>query len=133
MHINNTNLKIMTDQHINISRSVRTKTRSHIKPRRLILLLVLGCVVLNMAVDGVLGLALRQSRNHYEESARTNVSNLSKVLEQNVLTLIKEIDLTLRTVADEGTRVDAITRPANRLFLEFLDKHSARIPDILGL
>jgi PAS domain S-box-containing protein len=94
---------------------------------------VLGCIVLNLAVDGALGLALRQSRNHYEESARINVSNLSKVLEQNVLTLIKEIDLTLKTVADEGTRVDAITRPGNHLFVEFLDKHSARIPDILGL
>ena len=121
----------MTGHHI--SRSVLTKARSHMTPRRLILLLVLGCVVLNLAVDGALGLALRQSRVHYEKSAQTNVSNLSEVLEQNVLTLIKEIDLTLRTVADEGTRMGAIINPGNRLFIEFLDKHSARIPELIGL
>ncbi len=121
----------MTGRHI--SRSVLTKKRSHMTQRRLILLLVLGCVVLNLAVDGALGLALRQSRIHYEKSAQTNVSNLSEVLEQNVLTLIKEIDLTLRTVADEGTRMGAIINPGNHLFIEFLDKHSARIPELLGL
>ncbi len=112
---------------------MRAKTRSHMTHGRLILILVLGCVVLNLAVDGALWLALRQSRIQYEESAQTNVYNLSKVLEQNVLTLIKEIDLTLRTVADEGTRVGAITRPNNHLFMRFLENQSARIPDILGL
>ena len=112
---------------------VMAKTRLHMPRRRLILLLVLGCLVLNLAVDGALGLALLQSRIHYEVSAQTNVANLSKVLEQNVLTLIKEIDLTLKTVADEGTRVGAITKPANHLFLQFLENQSARIPEIVGL
>ena len=112
---------------------MRTKTRPHMTHRRLILLLVLGFVILNLAVDGALGFALRQSRIHYEESAQRNVSNLSKVLEQNVLTLIKEIDLTLRTAADEGTRVGAITRPGNHLFMQFLKTQSDRIPEILGL
>ena len=59
--------------------------------RRLILLLVLGSLTLNLVLDGAIGLALRQSRIQYENSAQINVTNVSRVLEQNVFTLVREI------------------------------------------
>ncbi|MGO9613667.1 MAG: ATP-binding protein [Dissulfurispiraceae bacterium] len=89
--------------------------------------------MLILAVDSALGWALRQSRIQYETNAQTNVSNLSKVLEQNLITLIKEIDLTLRTVADEEARVNAVSRPDYSPFEQFLTKQSALVPDVLGM
>ena len=101
--------------------------------RRIVLLLVTGTLVLNLAIVGALGWALWQSRAQYEHSAETSVENISKVLEQYVFAQIREIDLTLQTVADEVLKTPSAVRPGDSQFASFLQTQASRIPTILGL
>ncbi len=48
------------------------------RTRQFILLLVMGCLGLNLAIDGALGWAVQRSRTQHEKAAETTVANLSK-------------------------------------------------------
>lgn len=96
-------------------------------------MLVAGTLVLNLTIVGALGWALWQSRAQYEHSAETSVENISKVLEQYVFSQIREVDLTLQTVADEVAKTPSVVHPGNTQFASFLQTQASRIPTILGL
>ena len=99
----------------------------------LVLLLMLGWVVLNAALDGALGWALRQSRAQFEKNAEINVANLSRMLELNVSTVLSEINLTLLNTLDEMAQHHLALNPGNPAFNHFLTEQAKRIPYVQGL
>ena len=95
--------------------------------------LVLGVVLLNLFVIGIVALTLFQGIELRRKQAEDSSQNLAKALEEGVIGLVGRIDLTVLTVRDEIERqlaagsVDAAATSA------LLARHDARIPDALGL
>lgn len=102
-------------------------------PRGLVRWLGIGVLSANLFVGGILGAVLYQSETRFQEDARVNVENLSRVLESNVEDLISRIDLTLQAVSDEKKRQQGIGEVNWAELDAFLTRHADRNSDIAGL
>lgn len=95
--------------------------------------LLVGVLLLNMIVLGLVGLALWRSYNQHQDSAQQSAINLSRVLEENLSRFVDKVDLTLLATLDEIDREEK-SGGIDRAALErFLAVHDARMPEALGL
>ena len=72
--------------------------------KRLRIILIAAVVAVNIFVFTLLGFALREAKDRAELEVRTAVQNLALLLDQSVAASAREIDLSLREVADEMER-----------------------------
>ncbi|MCM0080719.1 ATP-binding protein [Geomonas sp. Red32] len=101
--------------------------------RRALTLTVIAFLLANLCFDALLFWKVARSRERYERESEIQVTNLSKALEQNVYTLIREVDLTLQTVADAWQKEASSRQAVDGSFQSFMDRQSGRLPTILGL
>jgi signal transduction histidine kinase len=91
-------------------------------------------VVLINALALVLAvLDLRASLGHYQESARTEAGNLTRVLEENLSGSFDRINLALLSVADEFERQTAGGGIDRQTFDAFIHRLNGRLPELDSL
>jgi hypothetical protein len=100
---------------------------------RFITLLWAGTLLVNTFVIGMVAVVAVQNRDRVIAQAGVLTDNYSKILEESLVGLIGEIDITLLTVRDEVAR-QMSQGSVNRPELEaFLTRQDERVPKALGL
>jgi hypothetical protein len=108
-------------------------SNSTVSPATFIRRLAAGVLLINLFVLVLAGLSLRQSRHQYEQSAAVTTQNLAQVLEQYIGGSIDKIDVVLFSAADEIEKQLAEGGIDRRELNAFLDRQSARLPELDGL
>ena len=108
-------------------------SNSTVSPATFIRRLAAGVLLINLFVLFLAGLSLRQSRHQYEQSAAVTTQNLAQVLEQYIGGSIDKIDVVLFSAADEIEKQLAAGGIDRRELNAFLDRQSARLPELDGL
>ncbi len=95
--------------------------------------LVFSVLAFNLAVVGIVGMTLYQSREKAETQAGENCRNLAALLEKEITGLAERIDLTLMAVRDEVERQIAAGAIDDAAMDTLLARHDSRLPGALGL
>ncbi|GFO53484.1 hypothetical protein GMSM_04910 [Geomonas sp. Red276] len=114
-------------------RCQRADPSSPLSHRRALTLTVTAFLLVNLCFDALLFWKISRSKERYERDSEIQVTNLSKALEQNVYTLIREVDLTLQTIADAWQKEASSGKGVDSRFQAFMERQSGRLPTILGL
>ena len=102
-------------------------------PQRFSRVLILGVLLVDIFVAGIVALSLSQGLAKEQAQAKVTTGNLSKVLDEGIVGLIGSIDLTLLSVRDEIQRQMAAGGIDPKVMEGLLARHDARIPGALGL
>ncbi len=98
-------------------------------PRRLLAAVLL----LNLFVDGVMLVNLRQGWQQRQHQALRSADSLTRLLERTLEAVFDKVDLALLAVADEQARQAAAGRPDPAALDAALARQRARTPDLLTL
>ena len=107
--------------------------RRPIPSQRFSRVLVLGVLLSDLFIAGIVALSLSQGLVKERNQAEVTTDNLSKVLEESIVGLIGGIDLTLLSVRDEVERQEAAGGIDAKAIEAVLARQDARIPGALGL
>jgi diguanylate cyclase (GGDEF)-like protein/PAS domain S-box-containing protein len=94
---------------------------------------VAGLLLLNLAVLGLAGWSLFQSRLRYEESAAITTQNLARLIEQDATASVRMVDLALLAVKSEHERQLAAGGIVGSVLDDFIQTQLQRQPDLSGL
>jgi PAS domain S-box-containing protein len=103
------------------------------RPAIFLVSLVAGTVAVALLVLGLVTFGADQSRLHFEQRAGLEAENLSRMLQQNIASVIDQVDLSLRTIALEAERQGARGAIDGPAFSQFLSQQQALLPDIDSL
>jgi diguanylate cyclase (GGDEF)-like protein/PAS domain S-box-containing protein len=96
-------------------------------------LLVLGMVLLNLVVIGLVAVAIHEGRLEHEARARVTTRNIALLLEREVSAVFDRVDLTLRTVA-EALQHGGVAGPVDEArLIAFLKQQQAHLPEVASL
>jgi hypothetical protein len=100
---------------------------------RYIRLLWIGTVLINLFVVGIVALVIVQNREQAVAQATTLTENYSKILEEDLVSIIGKIDIVLSSTKDEIARQKRSGRMDERELNAFIARQEAQIPEALGL
>jgi PAS domain S-box-containing protein len=106
---------------------------STVSPATFVKRLAAGVLLINLFVIVLAGLSLRQSRHLYQERAAVTTQNLAQVLEHYIGGSFDKIDVILLASADQIEKQIARGGIDAPVLNDFLNRQSARLPEIYGL
>ena len=95
--------------------------------------LAAGLLLVNLAVLGLAGWSLFQSRLQYEEGAAVATQNLTRLIEQEITSSVRTVDLALLAVQSEYERQRAAGGVLGSVLDDFIQEQLKRQPDLGGL
>jgi diguanylate cyclase (GGDEF)-like protein/PAS domain S-box-containing protein len=101
--------------------------------RRFVRDLWAATLLANLIVVGMVVLVAAQSRQQAIGDALIVTENYSRILEESLLGLIRNVDNTLRTVADDVTRQRGLARIDGPAFEAFLQRQLDHVPEAYSL
>jgi PAS domain S-box-containing protein len=94
---------------------------------------VVGVLLINLFVVGLVAFSLSRSHNSYRERAETTARNLNSVLSQNFASTIDKVDLGLLLAVDEVERQLVAGKPDSAALAKFLTRLQGRLPWVIGI
>ena len=85
----------------------------------------------NLSVVGMVAIVAMHGHRQAVDNATLLTENYSRILEENLIGFVRNIDNTLLTVVDEVQRQRG--RPDDGVLDAYLERQLARLPDALGL
>lgn len=101
--------------------------------KQLIRRLIIGVVIINLLVAGLVATLIERNRVRDSEQAAVTLRNLSRVLEQNIASMLGKIDLVLMSVRDEMADQIAKGEEDPEKIRTLLANSDLRMPEALGL
>jgi hypothetical protein len=101
--------------------------------RRFVRLLWAAALLANMAVAGMVLVVSLQARQQAIQEARTVTENYSRILEESLIGILRNVDNTVLTVVDEIDRQRRQGGIDDKALEGFLRRQLAHIPEAIGL
>ncbi len=95
--------------------------------------LFVGVVIINLLVAGLIAVVIDRNRTRDSEQAAVALSNLSRILEQNIAGFLGRVDLALLSARDEVAEQFAKGGADPAGIVAILARNDARLPEVLGL
>jgi PAS domain S-box-containing protein len=105
----------------------------HVPLKSLAKRFVVGVIVLNLVVAGIIWFSLHQSKIQYLEHAEVVSKNITQVLEKNLIAIADKADIALQAVSDEAERQLATGAIQKQSLNNYIIREHSRLPELIAL
>lgn len=94
--------------------------------------LVVGVVVTNIVVAGIIGFSLYRSKENRREHAAVSTQNIARILDEELSGTIRKVDLAIQSVTDEAERQLQAGGIREAALNGFIGRVHARLPELVA-